>query len=97
MKKQLIIYILSGIFILILLGLFTLRYLHGVKNIDETRTVFIKKTDQGFQLYRNGSPFFIQGASGNSHLKELADIGGNTLRVYDTINITNILNEAPKK
>ncbi len=81
---------------MLLMGFFTLKHFHGEKRVDETKTVFIKKTDTGFQLYRNGSPFNIQGASGNSHFEELAHIGGNTIRVFDTINIHNILNEAQK-
>jgi len=81
---------------MILMGFFTLKYLHEEKNVDETRTVFIKKMDMGFQLFRNGKPFYIQGASGNSHLKELAEIGGNTIRLYDTINIGSILDDAQK-
>ncbi|MBA4409528.1 MAG: glycoside hydrolase family 2 TIM barrel-domain containing protein [Bacteroidota bacterium] len=96
MKKQLFILFLLGIIFMILMGLFTLKYLRGEKRIDETRTVFIKKTDNGFQLIRNGSPFSIKGAGGNTHLKELAEIGANTVRVYDTINIQHILDEAHK-
>jgi len=94
MKKLKYIYIPLGMGILILLVLFSLRHLNGEKIIDETRTVYIKKNDEGFQLYRNGKPFFIQGAAGISHFKELAEAGGNTIRVYDTINLDNILNEA---
>ena len=81
---------------MILMGYFTLKYLHGEKRTDETKAVFIKKADNGFQLIRNGSPFYIKGAGGNTHLKELADIGANTVRVYDTINIQHILDEAHK-
>lgn len=96
MKKQLFVLILLVIFCIILMGFFTLKHLRTEKITDETRTVFVKKTDKGFQLFRNGSPFYIQGASGNSHFEELANIGGNTIRVFDTINIQNILNEAQK-
>lgn len=96
MKKQLFVLILLVIFCIILMGFFTLKHLRTEKNTDETRTVFVKKTVKGFQLFRNGSPFYIQGASGNSHFEELANIGGNTIRVFDTINIQNILNEAQK-
>lgn len=76
------------------MGFFTLKHLHAEKRIDESKTVFIKKTGEGFQLYRNGKPFDIKGAGGNSYLKELAEAGGNTIRVYDTVNIESILNEA---
>jgi len=96
MKKLVFIFILVCIFIMILMGFFTLKYLHGERVVDETRTVFIKKTDNGYQLIRNGSPFYIRGASGNAHLKELALINGNTIRLYDTLNLENYLDEAER-
>lgn len=43
-------------------------------------TVEIKKADDGFQLYRNGQPYFIKGAVGWSFLEDLAESGGNSLR-----------------
>lgn len=82
--------------IVVVLMIFSFIYFRGIKQIDEHSTVYVKKTDGGFQLYRNGEPFYIRGASGNAHFKELANIGGNTIRVYDTINIQNILDEAHK-
>ena len=94
MKKQLFILTLIGTLIIIFMGYCTLRFLHRGKLVDETKTVFIKKNDKGFQLYRNGIPFYIKGASGNSHFKELAEIGGNAIRLYDTINLSNFLDEA---
>lgn len=81
---------------MILMGFFALSYLRRERKIDETKTVFIKKTDKGYQLFRNGNPFYIQGAAGDSHFKELADIGGNTVRLYDTINLQSNLDEAAK-
>jgi hypothetical protein len=96
MKKLIAIFILISAFFIILMGIFTIIYFHRERIVDESRTVYVKKTENGFQLYRNGSPFFIRGASGNSHLKELAEAGGNTFRVYDTTNLVNVLNEAQK-
>ncbi len=77
-------------------GIFALRYLHGKEIIDETRTVFVKKNEKGFQLIRNGKPFYIKGGSGDAYFKELADMGGNTIRLYDTINLQNNLDDAEK-
>lgn len=82
--------------ILILLGLFSFRHLYGEKIIDETSTVYIRKTEKGYQLFRNGKPFKIKGASGDSRFKELADFGGNTIQLYDTINLQSNLDEALK-
>lgn len=85
-----------GVFIMFCCGLFCLRHIHKEKIIDENRSVYIKKTKNGFLLIRNGSPFYIKGATGSSNLKELADIGGNTIRLYDTINLQEDLDEAAK-
>lgn len=73
-------------------------YMHRERGreLDETRTVFIKKLDGRNQIFRNGKPFYIKGASGKSYLKELYQAGGNTLRVYDTINLQSLLDEAKK-
>jgi hypothetical protein len=96
MKIRILSILFSGIFIMICTGLFTLRHLQEDKSIDKSCTVFIKRTEKGFQLIRNGKPFYIKGASGDSRFKELADIGGNTLRLYDTINLQSNLDEAAK-
>lgn len=62
-------------------------YTHAeTKVADETKTVFIKKGQDGFKLYRNGALFKIKGAAGYKYFKELSDIGGNTIRIYDSIN-----------
>ena len=82
--------------ILPLAGFFALQNLQTNQTIDENRTVFINKSDDGFQLIRNGEPFSIQGAGGESHFKELAEIGGNTIRVFDTTNLLHKLDEAHK-
>lgn len=62
----------------------------------ETGSVHIKKVEGSFQLFRNGAPFYIKGASGNSHFEELANSGANTIRVYDTLNLKMVLDKAEK-
>jgi len=57
------------------------------KVIKRTNSVFIEKNKEGYQLIRNGSPYFIKGGSGSEFLLELKKVGGNTVRVYDTINL----------
>jgi hypothetical protein len=94
MKKPLVILIIILIF---LAGLFfTGFYTPASKITHENKTVYIKKSKEGFHLYRNGEPFYIQGVGGNMNLEFLAEIGGNTIRVYDTLNLGSILNEAHK-
>ena len=97
MKLKLLIYISLALFIFIAFGgLFALRSLNTVKSVDESRTVYVERTEAGYQLIRNGEPFFIQGAGGDSHFKELAEIGGNTIRIFDTANLQYKLDEAHK-
>ena len=76
--------------------LFTFYPLRLYKNYNKTGTVHIKNEGASFQLYRNGQPFYIKGAGGISHFEELANTGGNTIRVYDTLNLAEVLDEAEK-
>ena len=93
-------FFIFSIFAFILLiafwGFLTFRNSFKEKPVDETRTVYVKKTEPGYQLFRNGEPFYIKGAGGDSYFKELAEIGGNTVRLYDTLNLQNKLDEAHK-
>lgn len=57
-------------------------------------TVYIKNSEEGYQLIRNKQPFYIKGAAGNSHFEDLKTAGGNTIRVYDTINLKETLDKA---
>lgn len=90
MKRLIKIAIL--IIILIFLGSYFVRNNERI-NIDSA-TVYIKKTGSNYELYRNGKPFYIQGASGDSYMEELKDAGANTFRVYDTINLRTTLDKA---
>ena len=56
--------------------------------------VYIKNTGTGFTLIRNNEPFLVRGVAGHQNLALLTRIGGNTIRTYDTLGLTKILNEA---
>jgi hypothetical protein len=48
---------------------------------DGPSVVKIVKTEKGFQLERNGKPFFIKGGCGDKrHLEQLVACGGNSIR-----------------
>ena len=64
--------------------------------IKSDKKVFIKKDGEQFTLIKDGKPFFIKGGSGYTNIRELSEIGGNTIRTWDTTNIEGILNEAAK-
>lgn len=58
--------------------------------------VWIEGKGGNYTLYRNGQPFLIKGASGHGHFRELAQAGGNTLRVYDTLALGQQLDSAQR-
>ncbi|MEX1213303.1 MAG: glycoside hydrolase family 2 TIM barrel-domain containing protein [Balneolaceae bacterium] len=91
--KKLVYLSLSLFVILVLAGFISLRNLYQPP-ADEARTVYIKKIGKGYQLIRNGEPFRIQGAGGDTYFKELAEIGGNTIRVFSSSNLKDKLDEA---
>ncbi len=62
----------------------------------EEKVVFVKKTPAGYQMFRNGEPFYIKGASGNINLNALQKAGANTVRIYDTLNLKQVLDDSHK-
>lgn len=44
--------------------------------------VEVRGTENGYSLFRDGKPFFVKGAAGYQHIRELADAGGNSLRTW---------------
>jgi hypothetical protein len=44
--------------------------------------VKIVRKDKGYQLLRNGQPYFVKGVCGGSRLDELVAAGGNSIRTY---------------
>lgn len=61
---------------------------------DTNKTVYIKNENGRYTLYRQGQPFLVKGASGYTNLKRLKEAGGNTIRVWDTVHLANILDSA---
>jgi hypothetical protein len=55
---------------------------HGAQGADERATVEIVPKASGYQLLRNGQPYFICGVCGSSRLDELMAAGGNSIRTY---------------
>lgn len=49
---------------------------------DKAIKVEVKQTENGYQLYRDGKPYFIKGAGIEGHYKELAEAGGNSIRCW---------------
>lgn len=58
--------------------------------------VSIRQNETGYQLLRNGEPYFIKGAGGSVYPKRIADYGGNSIRTWSTRNAGAILDTAQK-
>jgi hypothetical protein len=58
--------------------------------------VHVEKRNGRYIIYKNNKPFFIKGAAGYSHLDVLNAAGGNTIRIWDTTHIADILQQANK-
>ena len=54
----------------------------------------IIKTNNGFQLLRNGKPYYVKGAGGTEYLDVLKSIGGNSIRTWSTSDAKKVLDDA---
>ena len=62
-----------------------------IKDIQKTEVI---KTNEGFQLLRNGKPYYVKGAGGTEYLSLLKSIGGNSIRTWSTGGAQKILDDA---
>jgi hypothetical protein len=59
------------------------------------KKVYLSKANSTFTLYKDNQPFRIHGASGDPrYIRQLAEAGGNCLRVYDTLGLAEVLDTA---
>ena len=56
----------------------------------------VKQTQQGWQFFRNGQPYYVKGAGGTVHMKTVVACGGNSVRTWGVDNARAILDEAQK-
>jgi hypothetical protein len=67
------------------------------EQVEKTgRKVYVHNENGNYTLCRDGKPFEIKGAAGQSNLKKLQEIGGNSIRTYDTLNLGSVLDDAQK-
>ena len=60
--------------------------------------VVLKHEDGKWQMYRNGSPYYVKGVGGSQMLDLLAESGGNSIRTWDVDDSTlALLDEAAKR
>jgi hypothetical protein len=65
----------------------------ALASLAQPLVVEIRSTPTGFQLLRDGQPFFIKGAGGEG-FETLAKAGGNSIRTWDSKNLQAVLDRA---
>ena len=64
--------------------------------MKRARVVHVEKKGDGFQLTRDGQPYFVRGAGGSGSKLLLKDVGGNSFRTWGADNLDAELDEADK-
>ena len=64
-------------------------------SFSQVAKVSIIKTSNGFQLTKNGEPYYIKGAGAKSNFKKVVESGGNSIRIWST-NKSELLDSAYK-
>ena len=69
-------------------------FLFGGSVMAEAIPVELRQTEQGWQLLRDGEPYFIKGAGGTGSLEKLAAAGANSVRTWGAEDLGPLLDEA---
>jgi len=69
----------------------------GLAELDAQSQVIVQSRNGQHQLLRNGTPYFINGAGGHTHLTQLVAAGGNSIRTWGTDDLDDILDAAQKQ
>jgi len=59
--------------------------------------VRVVKGEKGWQLLRDGKPYFVKGAGGSGSLEALAAAGANSVRTWDAEGTDKVLDEAQRR
>ncbi|MCB0841754.1 MAG: hypothetical protein KDE26_00630 [Bacteroidetes bacterium] len=86
----------AGILLVLLLALIVIYVINPDYQIHspENARVRLVKTDQGYQLLKDGEPFYIHGAAGDGSLERLKNLGGNSIRLYRYYHIDSLVQVA---
>lgn len=57
----------------------------------------VVKTDMGYQLLRNGKPYYVKGLGGEVHFDKMVEVGANSLRTWGIDDAQRVLDEAHKR
>lgn len=78
--------------------LFNILFFQFLSVVAFASKVEIVKTEKGFQLLKDGQPYYINGAGGTVKLEELKNYGGNSIRTWGISDETDaILAQAQKQ
>ena len=58
--------------------------------------VEVRQTPQGWEMLRDGKPYYVKGAGGDTHLDIVVNIGGNSIRTWGVEEAQTILDNAQK-
>ena len=61
----------------------------------QSSVVEIKESNNKFQFYKNGKPYYTKGAGAKSNFKKIVESGGNSIRLWST-NKSSLLDSAQK-
>ena len=89
--KKLNFYLLLTLLFTLTGSLFVNAQTNGVIKVE------VKNTEHGWQLFRDGKPYFIKGAGGDKQMDKVVECGGNSVRTWGTDNAQKILDEAQKR
>ena len=64
--------------------------------VQAQSVVRMDKTEAGYQIQKDGKPYFIKGVGGNTHLDIVKSMGGNSVRTWGGDNQTEILDNCQK-
>ena len=70
-------------------------FLFPAISFSQVAKVSIIKTSNGFQLTKNGEPYYIKGAGAKSNFKKVVESGANSIRIWST-NKSELLDSAYK-
>jgi hypothetical protein len=82
--------------VLVLLGFVNRTSAADPKPDGAPSVVQLARTETGWQLSRNGQPYFIRGVGGDGSKKLLAEYGGNSVRTWGLEKLDQNLDEAQK-
>jgi exo-beta-1,3-glucanase (GH17 family) len=79
---------------IIVFVILSLIYCKDLYLFSQNSQVEIQKNNSKYIINLNNKPYELKGAGGQNHLKELIEIGGNTIRTWSTENAQSVLDDA---